>query len=684
MAKIRTLEEIARDSLELDDIEIKPKETESNDNIDEETGLSWAEVGRLVSQGASLGFSDEIIGVIKGAVNSGVDIKDAIEQEREKLKTAQAKPGSLKYEIGGAVVPGLLAAPFTAGGSMAPSLLRAGAIGVGEGLAYGMGTGEGGVTERFFGGLDEAALGAVLNPATQKLISALSPAVKYLFSDITRKMSGQVGKEVEDELVRVLTESGVDVTNPTAVDDLLKQIADGKIVADLNEQSRNAVRAIYATSGEGGQIIADVLNRRAKALTGDVTDTIASDLAPIGGGNNVTMAVNVKTKQLKGMASDAYQDVFDSAAPIGLRSAPELVDSLTNVINRLPETRTYIERIMKAQGLPSLFKVNKKTKAVTFSRELTLEDAEIIRRAVNDATTKAFKKDNEGTLGGVLRDTELSLRSLLDDYSPELAAVRAKWSAIQSAKDAFDEGKKIFSKSADDAEVFFEELVSTGNAETLEAFRQGVVASVRNKTSTSSGAPTTFVNRLNDLNVKERRIIETLYPGEKIEELLKKVDLASGANISKGTILKQSPTTITAEGVKRVGTGAIAANMAEFVANPGMFSAFRLARNLMGEKSKNLSQEQLTDVAKLIMGEDPAVIRDALGNKEALEALTRRLIKAGQLVTGGGGSAAVVAGDKANPFSTDFMSVNAGALQNITKDIKPSAKRKILDAANIQ
>ena len=84
------------------------------------------------------------------------------------------------------------------------------------------------------------------------------------------------------------------------------------------------------------------------------------------------------------------------------------------------------------------------------------------------------------------------------------------------------------------------------------------------------------------------------------------------------------------------------------------------------------------------MGEDPAVIRDALGNKEALEALTRRLIKAGQLITGGGGSAAVVAGDKANPFSTDFMSVNAGALQNITKEIKPSAKRKILDAANIQ
>ena len=481
------------------------------ETVDEETGLSWAEIGRLVSQGASLGFSDEIIGVIKGAVSSGVDIKDAIEQEREKLKTAQAKPGSLKYEIGGAVIPGLVAAPFTAGGSMAPSLLRAGAIGVGEGLAYGMGTGEGGVTERFVGGLDEAALGAVLNPATQKLISALSPAVKYLFSDITRKMSGQVGKEVEDELVRVLTESGVDVTNPTAVDDLLKQIADGKIVADLNEQSRNAVRAIYATSGEGGQIIADVLNRRAKTLTGDVTDTIASDLAPIGGGNNVTMAVNVKTKQLEGMASDAYQDVFDSAAPIGLRSAPELADSLTNVINRLPETRTYIERIMKAQGLPSLFKVNKKTKAVTFSRELTLEDAEIIRRAVNDATTKAFKKDNEGTLGGVLRNTELSLRSLLDDYSPELAAVRAKWSAIQSAKDAFEEGKKIFSKSADDAEVFFEELVSTGNAETLEAFRQGVVASVRNKTSTSSGAPTTFVNRLNDLNVKERRIIETLY-----------------------------------------------------------------------------------------------------------------------------------------------------------------------------
>lgn len=727
MAKIRTLEEIARDSSELDDVKIEPKELESNDTIDEETGLSWAEVGRLVSQGASLGFSDEIIGVIKGAINSGVDIKDAIAQERVKLKTAQAKPGSLKYEIGGAAIPGLLAAPFTAGGSMAPSLLRAGAIGAAEGLTYGMGTGEGDVGKRLVGGLDEAALGMVLNPATQKLISALSPAVKYLFSDITRKMSGQVGKEVEDELVRILKESNVDITNPTAVDTLLTQIADGKIVADLNEQSRNAVRAIYAQSGEGGQIIADVLNRRAKTLTGKVTDTIASDLAPIGGGNNVTMAVNVKTKQLEGMASDAYQDVFDSAAPIGLRSAPELADSLTNVINRLPETRSYIEKIMRAQGLPSLFNVNKKTKAVTFSRELTLEDAEIIRRAVKDATSDAYN-NAKGTLGGVLSKTELSLRSLLDDYSPELAATRAKWSAIQSAKDAFEDGKKIFSKSADDAEVFFEELVSTGNAETLEAFRQGVVASVRNKTSTSSGAPTTFVNRLNDLNVKERRIIETLYPGEKIEELLRKVDLASGANISKGKVLGQSITAITDAGTKRVGTGAIAANMAEFVANPGMFSAFRLARNLMGEKSKILSQEQLTDVAKLIMGEDPEVIKFALGNKDALEALTRRLIKAGQLVTGGAGSAAVVAGSKANPFSADFMAANAdtltkedlergdvnlstyppivqsgemspeewnasiaseenfesGALSNIASTIKPSARRKILDAANIQ
>jgi hypothetical protein len=220
---------------------------------------------------------------------------------------------------------------------------------------------------------------------------------------------------------------------------------------------------------------------------------------------------------------------------------------------------------------------------------------------------------------------------------------------------------------------------------------------------------------------------ETLYPGEKIEELLRKVDLASGANISKGRILGGSPTAITDAGTKRVGTGAIAANMAEFVANPGMFSAFRLARNLMGEKTKELSQEQLTDVAKLLMGEDPEVIKFALGNKDALEALTRRLIKAGQLVTGGAGSAAVVAGSKANPFSADFMAANAdtlteedlergdvnlstyppivqsgemspeewnasiaseenfesGALSNIASTIKPSARRKILDAANV-
>ena len=116
------------------------------EELDAETGLTLSEKARLVAQGASLGWSDEIIGAIKGAVQG--DVAGGIESERQSVKDAQEKKGSLKYEIGGAFVPGVLAAPYTSGGSIVPSLVRSGVIGASEGLVYGMGTAEGNVQER--------------------------------------------------------------------------------------------------------------------------------------------------------------------------------------------------------------------------------------------------------------------------------------------------------------------------------------------------------------------------------------------------------------------------------------------------------------------------------------------------------------------------------------------------------
>lgn len=106
----------------LDDLRDKYNIVETpTEELDAETGLTLSEKARLVAQGASLGWSDEIIGAIKGAVQG--DVAGGIESERQSVKDAQEKKGSLKYEIGGAFVPGVLAAPYTGGGQWFPLLL---------------------------------------------------------------------------------------------------------------------------------------------------------------------------------------------------------------------------------------------------------------------------------------------------------------------------------------------------------------------------------------------------------------------------------------------------------------------------------------------------------------------------------------------------------------------------------
>ena len=78
----------------LDDLREKYNIVETPiEELDAKTGLTLSEKARLVAQGASLGWSDEIIGAIKGAVQG--DVASGIESERQSVKDAQEKKGSL-------------------------------------------------------------------------------------------------------------------------------------------------------------------------------------------------------------------------------------------------------------------------------------------------------------------------------------------------------------------------------------------------------------------------------------------------------------------------------------------------------------------------------------------------------------------------------------------------------------
>ena len=197
-----------------------------NVQSEEEEGMSVWDAARMVFQGASFGTSDEIYGSIKGAIDPTMTAQEGRDEQRRLLADTKREypKTSIALEAGGAVGTGLLAAPFTGGGSLGAGLTRAAAVGAAEGLAYGMGTSEGNIGERVLGGADEALIGVFVNPILQKTLGLLRPAARKVLTETARKMRGaQVSSKAEQELIRIIDESGVNPNDSGEVTELLEQ-----------------------------------------------------------------------------------------------------------------------------------------------------------------------------------------------------------------------------------------------------------------------------------------------------------------------------------------------------------------------------------------------------------------------------------------------------------------------------
>lgn len=712
-----------------------------NVQSEEEEGMSVWDAARMVFQGASFGTSDEIYGSIKGAIDPTMTAQEGRDEQRRLLADTKREypKTSIALEAGGAVGTGLLAAPFTGGGSLGAGLTRAAAVGAAEGLAYGMGTSEGNIGERVLGGADEALIGVFVNPILQKTLGLLRPAARKVLTETARKMRGaQVSSKAEQELIRIIDESGVNPNDSGEVTELLEQIADGKILADISESARNALRAVYSQMGGNARekLIGQVLVKRADEFTSEAESSIQNILAPGSAGGNIAIAVNSNLDEITAAASKEYKNIFEVAPKIIRGTDDDLIDAVQMAVNRSDEGFKEIQDILKAEGLPSVFNVNKKTGLITVKDSITLEQAEIVYRGIRDLAGDVKTKP---TLKKALKGVVNQLKTEIDNYSPELASVRAKWAAVSNSKNAFDEGKKIFSKTPDDAEIIFDQIVSGGTEESLAAFRAGVAASIRSRFAKKVGGRSQFLKSLSSRDDKQAQIFRTIFPGDDIDDVIRQLDLAESAIDTKSRVLAGSQTAFTQDATKRSGSKPVISSAIEVamnLANP--FAWTRLIKNLLTkEVSDKLTPAQLEEATALLMKDNPESIKSILDNAADMESFIKRsseTLSKWQSTLGPAGVVGVSsAKDQYIPFSLDFMAVNAGtlseedlkrgdvnlstypdivrsgemspeewnasieaenpetglpeedigALSNIITNIKPNARKKILDAARL-
>lgn len=603
--------------------------------VDSDTGLTISQKVRLVAQGALLNFSDEAVAAIRAI--GPETYSEALEDERSKLKAAQEKPGSLKYEIGGAFLPGIAAAPFTGGGSLVPTLGRAALLGAAGGALAGAGSGKGGL-DRLKGAGIGAGVGGVAGPVGAKAVQLGGKLLKKPADFIRRQLSGKLGKAAEDEVLRVIQESGLNL------EEIINRVNAGEVIGDMSESTLRSLRAIGSKGGRAGSIIKQTADERAdKAFSGAKTQLL-SELAPERAGENITLALSKSLKELQAIESAAYDAVFEQGKALQ-SNALNLISE--QILTNQKFLQKNINKLLKASNEPDLFKVTKGK--LELLRDVTLEDGEIIRRAIADEVNSAFSGAKpKGNLGDALNKIEKSIRSVLDEVSPELAATRAKYASIKLSKDSFDAGKTAIGKSFEDLDIEFMDLLNKGDSMAIDAFRAGVAANLKSRFGLSSSK--SFMSALSKLDRKERDILEKIYPEGMFEDALKKLEMAATTQRTKGAVSALGGPAITAmaqQDIKRVGADA-AVDVVEFALNPlNIFAFTRMAKKMLGSKVDNISQAQLEQAARILVSEDADLIKRALTDQDALSILGKRVGQLLDLDTAGATTASAFTAEKA-------------------------------------
>jgi len=692
-------------------------------------GMSGTDRARIVAQGAALGFGDEIEASVR-AMSPNVTYEEAIKEIRASISGAkEAFPlEAAALEVGGALIPGIAAAPFTGGGSLIPTLGRAAAIGAVEGGIYGLGTGEG-AEGRIKEGVKGAVTGAIINPAVQKGFQVLTGGAKGLSTYLKNKFGDKLAKPVEDEVMRIVEASGL------SVDEILARIDGGEIFPDMSGAVLAELRGYAAQGGKGRTVIEDTVRERSGRLRDEAVSDLQAGLAPGVPRGNITMAFNKNVDELKELESQAYKDLFSAPennqaiSPDNKLSGPntspaviqkaEVAQQLSAVSEELlqdfPFLRTKVNAIFKAKKMPLPFEI--KDGVLSLNRPLDLETVEVMRRALAENVDKGFKGGDK-TLAAARKNRELELRSLLDQFSDPLKQTRENWSQIMTTKETFDQGKKALSMKPEE----LEEMVSKMDPQYLDALRAGLATSIKYKAG--AGARQTLIGKLADLRSNERMVLEALYPNESFEQIADKILKSRQAFTTEAGSIAGSQTAFTKQAVKRQGSAGNLADMADVVGSAvagnvtgAALSASRVVRRSLGKEAESLTEDQIEKIARILVTEDASVFEAAIRNVEGREKLISRILKLTRMVAGGTGSSAIVASDEMvgdtladmsgvspasagtlpqvdlpRPFGTDNPFLydqetgqpydgSSPALENLVQTVKPNVAQRIRQSA---
>lgn len=573
---------------------------------------------RSAVQGLTYNFGDEIEAGIRSILPEslgGGEYAQIRDELRSKLKAyKQQNPGeAITYELMGALVPAL-------GTMMIPGMQAAGPLRL-AGIA-----GLEGATS-YVGALEEAptskdilpaaittATSAVGGPIIQKATGATGSLFSRIVNFARETLGNKPANAVQAELRRLAEGTG------KTPDEIAQDVMDGKIMAE-NRTLQAAVRALRSQGGEAGALITETLPARRTATRTAAMEGLQSDLA--GAEGNVLRNMRASDKQLGDLESEGYKRVFGE----GTEATPEIARTMQDLIQRFPDARDTLNKLYGERNIVPLFGADE-AGAITLKRIPTLEDAEILRRAMDEQASTLYRSGS-GSRGEAAAEAARALRSQLDEAFPDLASVRQSASQRRTIRDMFAEGRKALSANADEIELLFEQAQGKGDA-AVRAFRAGVMDAIRNRSRRSPS----LMGRLADPDRQEGSILRIVYPEASVDDIQRKLDIAAGSQELYDKVLFNSMTAPEQAAASQMGLATTIEDVTR-IAGGDPVAAVNLVAKKIATAMPKLSDKDRLGIAQVLLTEDPNMVLRALTDQGSLDELIRRAMKVANVAGAG-------------------------------------------------
>ena len=571
---------------------------------------------RTALQGLTLGLADEAEAGVRRAFGQPydetlADIRGGIEAYREDRPVE-----SMGFELGGAIVPALIPG---GGPATAARMVGRGAL---EGGAYAFNTGEGGFGERAMRVPGGAALGGggavVAGQATRLAGGALGS-----LTDATRRLVGNRGSSiVENEIQRLASQTG------KSSDEIADDILSGRLLAE-NSTIKAAVRALRSGGGDASRIINEALEPRPASTRAAALSDLRQYLSDV----DAPSALQSQRR------SEDVARVAERAAYGQFRNMPapdDVVEEFANTLRRVPSAAEEVAIGLRAEtGAAPFFQILEDG-SVQFSRTPTVSEVESVRRAVGNRASALFR-GSMGGAGEAVAGVETGLRGLLDEAVPELSATRATAAGVRKQRDAFEAGRIAL---AGDVNEKLGEFARLSDPDQIEAYRAGLMSAIEARSAT--GSRQSMIRNMANEETKEGRILREVLPQDAVDDVLRSVETASGAQDAASFVLGGSPTAETLMEQSRQGLGLSVADIRGALSMDGR-AIMNVAGAITDRFKRELSDPERARIARILVSEDADLVRRAIEDDGALAALRDRIEQITATATRGATRAGAIA-----------------------------------------